>query len=120
LNNINPIGLTFDVNGSVNIQLPAGPIYDSYKLYIFVQIYDDFGAIAVYNISNSITVRINASLTESIVKNILSPVSSVVSSIIASDLKSSANQILTIVSMINQNHATVNDNVINLTDLDFF
>jgi hypothetical protein len=100
------------LNGSVSIQLPPGPNYDAFKLKIFVQIYDNLGAISVYNITTCVTVQINASSIESIVNDVLSPVSLVTTSILSSDLKSSANQILTIASLINQNTlTTVTDTV---------
>jgi hypothetical protein len=54
--NSNPIALNYNRNGDLFIQLPQGPAYDSYKLYLFVNIIDDTYGTIVYNITQPVTV----------------------------------------------------------------
>lgn len=48
--------MNYNRNGDLFIQLPQGPVYDSYKLYLFVNIIDDTYGTVVYNIARPVTV----------------------------------------------------------------
>jgi hypothetical protein len=114
LNNDNEIGLTFDSQGSVYIQLPKGPSYDFFKLYLFVQIFDDSDAITVFSITTPVVVEVNSTLAENLALDVLSSTSgtsSILADLANSDLKSSVNTILTITSMINENAGSITETV---------
>jgi hypothetical protein len=51
-----PTLLTSDSNGSVTVQLPAGPSDDSFRLLIAVQVFDDFNDFATYTLPTPVTV----------------------------------------------------------------
>jgi hypothetical protein len=61
-------GLGYSTNPTYNTKLFAGAVYDSYKMIIYAQIYDDNGAFSVYNIPDTIIVQPDfASLSEIVV-----------------------------------------------------
>ena len=70
MGNLNPIALNYNSNGNLNIQLPQGPAYDSYKLYLFVNIIDDTYGVTVYNLTQPVIVMPNNNLTNSLAASI--------------------------------------------------
>ena len=49
--------MSFNENGYVRVQLPAGPQDDSYKIYLFVRIIDDLGGVTEYKLGSPIVVE---------------------------------------------------------------
>jgi hypothetical protein len=70
--NENPIALNYNSNGDLLIQLPQGPDYDFYKLYLFVNIIDDTYGVTVYNITQPVTVMPNDNLANNLAASIAS------------------------------------------------
>lgn len=68
--NYNPIALNYNKKGDLFIKLPQGPAYDSYKLYLFVNIIDDTYGTIVYNITQPVTVMPNDNLANSLAASI--------------------------------------------------
>jgi len=62
--------LNYNKNGDLYIQLPQGPDYDAYKLYLFVNIIDDTYGVAVYNITQPVTVMPNDNLANNLAASI--------------------------------------------------
>lgn len=70
--NENPIALNYNSNGDLNIQLPQGPAYDSYKLHLFVNIIDDSYGTTVYQIGQPISVMPNDNFVTNLASTIKS------------------------------------------------
>ena len=64
--------MNYNSNGDLYIQLPQGPDYDSYKLYLFVNIIDDTYGVTVYNITQPVTVMPNDNLANNLAASIAS------------------------------------------------
>jgi hypothetical protein len=62
--------LNYNKKGDLFIQLPQGPEYDSYKLYLFVNIIDDTYGTIVYNITQPVTVMPNDNLANDLAASI--------------------------------------------------
>ena len=62
--------MNYNKNGDLYIQLPQGPDYDAYKLYLFVNIIDDTYGVAVYNITQPVTVMPNDNLANNLAASI--------------------------------------------------
>ena len=54
LNDDTNIGLGYSSNGTLQTTLPLGASYDSYKMYIYIEIIDDNDGYIIYNISSPI------------------------------------------------------------------
>ena len=52
------------------VKLPQGPAYDSYKLYLFVNIIDDTYGVTVFNITRPVIVMPNFNLADSLTSSI--------------------------------------------------
>jgi len=52
-------GLGYSENGIYNTTLLAGAVYNSYKLRLYAQIFDDDGAFTIYHFNKTITVEPN-------------------------------------------------------------
>ena len=70
--NPNPIALNYNEIGTVTLQLPQGPISDSYKIYLFVNIIDDTYGNTVYNLTYPVSVFPNDLLVVSLSASISS------------------------------------------------
>jgi hypothetical protein len=95
----------------VSVQLPVGPSDDSFKLNLFVQIFDDSDAYATFYIPTPVKVELNTSLTDLIATDLLS-----VNSLVLNQLKStlhsnnfqrSINTILSFATMVNHYSETI-------------
>jgi hypothetical protein len=80
-----PISLGYDTNGQYITQLQQGPDFDSNKMYFYVQVFDNYGGISVYNISSFATITSNNDfLTQNLNDIISGSVGSPVNSILLS------------------------------------
>ncbi len=95
----------------MSVQLPVGPSDDSFKLNLFVQIFDDSDAYATFYIPTPVKVELNTSLTDLIATDLLS-----VNSLVLNQLKStlhsnnfqrSINTILSFATMVNHYSETI-------------
>ena len=59
-------------NGTSEFKLPNGPIDDSFKISLFVNIVDDSNAVYKYSIQTPLTVQPNVALTDNLANKILS------------------------------------------------
>ena len=66
-----PIALNYDATGYLQLQLPQGPSYDSYKLKLFVHIVDNDNGLNVFELPGHVTVHPNNNLTNDLAKQIL-------------------------------------------------
>jgi hypothetical protein len=57
-----PLSLSYNSDGILQTQLPQGAFYDSFRLYLFINIIDDSGGITTYAISAPIFVYPNPDL----------------------------------------------------------
>ena len=64
--------MNYNSNGDLYIQLPQGPDYDAFKLYLFVNIIDDTYGVTVYNITQPVTVMPNDNLANNLAASIAS------------------------------------------------
>ena len=64
--------MNYNSNGDLYIQLPQGPDYDAYKLYLFVNIIDDTYGTTVYKIAQPVTVMPNDNLANNLAASIAS------------------------------------------------
>ena len=101
--NENPIALNYNSNGDLYIQLPQGPDYDSYKLYLFVNIIDDTYGVTVYNIVKPVTVMPNVNLANNLAASIASndPDSSFLQNINSRNLNLVAKNVIALTSVFN-------------------
>ena len=67
----NAQSLGFNSVGVLSTQLPQGPASDSFKLYVYVNIIDDWQATTVYNLVTAITCMPNTTQTTAIIQAIL-------------------------------------------------
>ena len=63
--NSNPIALSYNSNGVIQLQLPQGSESNSYKISLFVNIIDDTQGIAVYKLNDLVQVWPNYQYTSS-------------------------------------------------------
>ena len=103
LGNNNPIGLSFDYNGSVTVQLPAGPAYDNYELNLFVAVFDDLNGPTIFYLNETVIVNIDMPLIDGIVSSILTnDLSSAIVSVLSSgSIKDASNNIISLSSTLN-------------------
>ena len=66
-------GLGYSLKSEFSTNLFAGAVYDSYKMRLFVQVYDDDGAFAIYEISQSIIVRPNLTDLDTTIQKLILP-----------------------------------------------
>lgn len=52
--------------------MPTGPVYDGYKVYIVVNIQDDFGGITEYKLPTSVKVELNSTLSGMLMSQMMS------------------------------------------------
>lgn len=95
-----PQCIVFDSYGNVTVQLPQGAKKDSFRLYFFVQVIDDLGAITVYNLSTPCVVEPNSTLADSLTSDILSTNSSFLENINSFDTKTALNMVLGVASLL--------------------
>jgi len=67
LGNINPVMIDYNSNGSVVTPLPNGPSTDSYKLSLFVKIYDDMAAFTTFYIPTPVVVSPNPNFISTLI-----------------------------------------------------
>ncbi|RNA25490.1 polycystin-1-like isoform X2, partial [Brachionus plicatilis] len=92
------VGLASTVDGKLVTKLPQGAPYNSYKLSIEVQIYDNEDGFVIYKIPDEITVRPNLTAFVSY-SNLLSP--KLLDALNNGDSKSSVESILGLTSLLN-------------------
>jgi hypothetical protein len=97
------VGLGFNSNGILSTQLPLGSIYDSYKLSIYVQIFDNDNGIAYYTIPTQVTVEADVAATQSVFAAITSSNtnSPVLASLYSGSSQASIQNILSLSSVLN-------------------
>lgn len=71
-NNQSAVNIGNNETGYFYTNLPAGLYSDSYKLYLFVQVFDNLGAITAYYISTPVIVQMDMSLLVSSATDMLS------------------------------------------------
>jgi hypothetical protein len=113
---LKPILLAYEAEGNVNVTLPAGPNRDSNNVYVTVHVYDDSGAFTVYNLSTPISVNVDPDVANNTIADLLSPKSELLTSLSSFDTKTSVNQALIVLLMLNQdNQNNLKSNNSNLT-----
>ena len=65
-------GLGSNSSGYLSLKLLPGAVYDSYKMRIFIQIYDNDGAFTIYQINNSIIVKPDVSNLATLINQLIS------------------------------------------------
>ena len=93
-NNLSPYAVSFDRNGNVSVQLPAGPSTHSFELTLFVQVYDNLNGYARYTIAKKVIVAINNDFVSGIVNDVLSPNSTLSSFLRSGDTASVSTYII--------------------------
>ncbi len=111
----------------MTIQLPLGPEYDSYKIYIFVHVIDDGNGRSIFNITKPVRVYPNKNLTSSIIQDILDlePSSEFLQELNDKDLQKAAKNIIGLSNSLNIQYGTIKTESnqtlvsqnINITDL---
>ena len=66
------IGLGSSENGALETQLPQGAVYDSYNMFISVEIIDQDDGVTYYDIQNPVVVKPNISLVNSMIDRLIS------------------------------------------------
>ena len=96
--------------GQVALQLPQGPITDSYRIYLFVNIIDDSDGATVYQISNPVIVEPNDALVGDLAISILTndPNSQILTDLNSGDLNVVAKNVIALATVLNiQDNITV-------------
>jgi len=70
------LGLGYSTTGVLSTTIFAGAVYDSYELNIYVQVYDNDKAFAIFEISTSITVQPDLSNLQTIINQLMTQNSS--------------------------------------------
>ncbi|CAF1093640.1 unnamed protein product, partial [Brachionus calyciflorus] len=98
-----PIAIFFNSEGVLITQLPQGLKEDFYRLYIFIQIFDDLDAITVFEIPEPVIVEVDMKFFESIVNPILNdPISfDLLKEIRTGDLNVASKNIISMTSILN-------------------
>lgn len=65
------IGLGYSTNGSLSTALPQGAVYDSYNLYISVEIVDDNEGIAYFDIATPVVVSPDTTYVQNIIDSLI-------------------------------------------------
>ena len=65
------IGLGYSTNGTLSTTLPQGAVYDSYNLYISVEIVDDNEGIAYFDIATPIVVSPDTTYVQNIISSLI-------------------------------------------------
>ncbi len=115
LNNLNPFSIGYNSNGILKFQLPQGPTYDSYNLYLFVNVIDNNNGVTVYNLSTPVKVLSNSNVLFDLVKNVMIKNLSLdfVNTIYNGNIQSSSQLITNLISTLNiQSETTQNGSVI--------
>ena len=68
--NQNPIALSYNTNGELNVQLPQGPDTDSFKIYLSVNVIDDTNGYTSYAITRPVIVSPNDELANNLADSI--------------------------------------------------
>jgi hypothetical protein len=101
--NQNPITLNFNSYGNLSVQLPQGPISDSYRVFLFVNIIDNQHGLTMFNIPTPVLVLPDDSfisnLTQAITNNDVT--NSFVKSLYISDLYSLGQRVIAISTTVN-------------------
>lgn len=92
------VGLGSSVNGILETKLPQGAIYDSYKLSIEVQIYDNEDGYVIYTIPTQVIVKANIG-PNFVYSDLFTP--KVLNDLYSGDQKKTMETILSITSIIN-------------------
>lgn len=100
--------MNYNSNGTLTVQLPLGPEYDSYRIYIFVHIIDDGNGRTIYNITKPVKVYPNKNLTTSIMQDILDlePSSQFLQELNDKDLQKAAKNIIGLSNSLNIQYDT--------------
>ena len=102
MGNSNPASIAVNSDGKANVKLPAGPQHDSYRINLFVQIYDDSNAITVYHIATQVTVTVDTQVASNLASDLTSGSSAVLAQIQNADMNVAINTMLTISSVVSQ------------------
>ena len=68
--NINPLIFGYNSFGTFEVKLPQGPAYDSYGMYLIVNVIDDSGGATVYEIPTVVNVYPNDQLADQIANSL--------------------------------------------------
>jgi len=111
--------LNYNSDGVLPVQLPQGPDYDSYKIYLFVNVIDDSYGTTVYNLPDPVYVYPNREIADNLLNEILadSPRSTIVTSLSSGNLKTVANFVTTLSTQLNIQSAMNATNDTNSTTL---
>ena len=66
------IGLGSSEDGVLETQLPQGAVYDSYNMFMSVEIIDQDDGVAYYHIQNPVVVKPNMSFVNSMIDQLIS------------------------------------------------
>lgn len=110
--------MTYNPEGMISVQLPQGPDYDSFKIYLFVNIIDDSGGITVYKLLNPVYVYPNEEATYRVVNEILenNPRSLIVTNLNSGNLKTVTNFVSILSTQINMQNMIAAANSTNETN----
>jgi hypothetical protein len=64
-------GLNVSLKEIFETTLPQGPVYDDYKMQMYVKVIDDTGGVTIFNINETITVHPDNNKTNEILNSIL-------------------------------------------------
>jgi hypothetical protein len=99
----------------ISVQLPQGPDYDFYKIYLLVNIIDDSGGITVYKFAEPVYVYPNKEATDRIINEILenNPRSLIVTNLNSGNLKTVTNFVSILSTQINMQNIVAPTNSAN-------
>ncbi len=102
--------MNYNSNGTLTVQLPLGPEYDSFNIYILVHVIDDTKGRTIYNITKPVRVYPNKNLTNTIMQNILDlePSSQFLQELNDKDIQKAAKNIIGLSNSLNIQFSTIN------------
>jgi hypothetical protein len=97
------LALSYNSDGILAVRLPQGPDYDSYRLYIYVNIIDESHGFTTYHITKPVQVYPNNALADNLLKTALTndPRNPAVVSLNTGNIKTVANFVTTLTTQIN-------------------
>lgn len=93
--------------GSVTFQLPHGPEEDNYKIFVYVDVYDDSDGITRFDIPNQVVVEPNEDKINQLIENFLAPNNSeFIDTFKNASVQTTSTFILSLTAMINNQPVT--------------
>jgi hypothetical protein len=97
------MALNYNTDGMLKTQLSLGPDYDYYRMYLSVNIVDDFNGITTFTLPNPVNVTADTAATNNLISSLVSsdPSSGFLKTLQSGDLNTVAKNVIALASTLN-------------------